>query len=1138
MEPVDEPGEAQAEPPQPPSQDAPLAEEPTDAAEPVEEPEQAQAEAAPRDTSAQPTVPPPLPGAPPGASGVNHPNTWVLNRALDTYRDAMASFTVGAMGRGAGSAIARALDEPHKTEFRERMMNGDIPAEEALRIPYFPIVLRSSWTTRNFARHFDGDLKVLESMQRIAEARDGARWPGTADLPADEVQEVLELVSDLLERIGHPDLAGDVNRLGSQLREGPSAQDRLEREQAPAGPRAATPQPEPARGAAERGGATTEATAGSQRPPTPPDSPPAQPHSTLPSSETAPPAPPDKDGSPPRPAGSPQRFVRWAGDTVARLTVELIVLATVTTGGGVLWLTAAAHLIVGIFVALVLLVAAVAAYRLGWLRRGATVAPGVARSIRRALGIVLAAARAAGNRARRVASTAARAARDSAWLRGIISLAPRAARSLVRVLAMGVAAARGAGGPAAPAPVSAQIEETGTDSHAARAQTPPVQAETELLGRAGAPPVEVQIRQGSALPDYSYPNYDALSTGSKIYTDAMRRLIRDRLSGSSPADWWDTLVLRRLESGQRSSIEQKTREHHEKERIDLVDAPHFLNLVMKNYELFHDVFGTGSRNERLTRRRLSDAAEARNEGPGHSPTGDLNGDFVQLSLLAMKHLLERFDRPAADRIDALFGSLTREAAPEAAQPMRERGVHVPVRGPGLLSGALKRTGGSLVSIRLGVGLLAVALLLVVGAGAWFIVSPGGSEAPASPAERAAAAPSSPPAAASASPTAAAAPTPTPTVPPTVAATAPPTAAASPTATTAATAVVPAEPPKLWTIDGSNRSVPFGVAHRDNCDKSTRRSGLDLAKDTGDIWYDGTAVLHDPVSVEETPGNCEGDAKWTHVTGWAILKDPNLSEAPSLSEADSWIHADWLKMGDDSPAAYAEALSSAGCVPRSFSLVVLDGSDNAWLEVRCIRSDEWEAKAFESAVAVAVTGIGCSKSEPDDDKVVVWCDTGKRAVAERPRQAVDNLQGADEPETTVPMDEDRPIPTELKEPIRAVAKFASNLDMYRRLDCARAPRLQNPDPDGKKIAAEVEVTLMIVAYCTCAADTANVCADENNDSGLYYEVTYNGAVTYDEEPMDNEALMYTEEVTYKFWIFHPLLLGARNAAQPLAGEVEP
>ena len=424
----------------PPSQDAPVAEEPTDAVEPEEESEQSQAESASRDISAQPAVPPPSPGAPPGALGVNHPNTWVLNRALDTYRDAMASFTVGAMGRGAGSAIARALDEPHKSEFRERMMNGDIPAEEALRIPYFPIVIRSSWTTRNFARHFDGDVKVLESMQRLAEARDGARWPGTA-VPAEDVQEALELVSDLLERIGHPDLAGDVNRLGAQLSEGPLAPGRSVQRQTSRGPRTATPQPEPAGGAAERVGATTEATAGSQRPPTPPDSSPAQPHSTLPSSEIAPPAPPDKDGSPPRSAGSPQRFVRWAADTVARLTVELIVLATVT-GGGVLWFTAAAHLIVGIFVALVLVVAAVAAYRLGWLRRAAAATPGGVRSIRRALGIALAAARAAGNRARRVASTAARAARDSAWLRGITSLAPRVTRSLGRVLAMGLAAAR------------------------------------------------------------------------------------------------------------------------------------------------------------------------------------------------------------------------------------------------------------------------------------------------------------------------------------------------------------------------------------------------------------------------------------------------------------------------------------------------------------------------------------------------------------------------------------------------------------------------------------------------------------------------------------------------------------------------
>ena len=1006
MEPVDEPGEAQAEPPQPPSQDAPPAEELTDAVEPEEEPDQAQAEAAPRDTSAQPTVPPPLQDAPlagepagarepeeeperaqsqprdaspvPGpaqptalpppqsAPAGEHPNRLLLSRALAIFRSAMASFIVEELVFVA-DAIPEALAEPSRGEYLQRLKELYRPAN-ALRPRNFPRLVEFYWNT-HFAKHFGGDHAVVDRMEQVAEAADRAEEPGTDDLAADYVGQVLTQVSALLHQIGESDRADDVSRLAAPLLGRPPAQDRLEREQAPAGPRAATPQPEPARSVAERADAA---------------------RSALPQA-----APELPDAAGPQPAAI----------TPKRVGVGLVLITVLTVAGDLAglpwgkifrvvalmessisfvvilyeWRVLGVPVLVVLFLALMLAVWLVVwtAYRLGWLRRGATVAPGVARSIRRALGIVLAAARAAGNRARRVASTAARASRDSAWLRGITSLAPRAAGSLVRVLAMGVAAARGAGGSAAPAPVSAQIEEAGTDAHAARAQTPPVQAETELLGRAGAPPVEVQIRQGSALPDYSYPNYDALSTGSKIYTDAMRRLIRDRLSGSSPDDWWDTLVLRRLEGGQRSSIEQKTREHHEKDLIDLVDAPHFLSLVMRNYELFRDVFGTGSRNERLTRQRLWEAGDARNEGPGHSPTGDLKEGFVQHRLLGMKELLERFDRPAADRIDELFGSLTREAAPEAAQPMRERGVHVPVRGPGLLSGALKRAGGSLVSIRPGVALLAVALLLVVGAGAWFIVSPGGSEAPASPAERAEAAPSSP--------TAAAAPTPTPTARPTAAATAVATAAATPAATAAATPAATAAPtspaiaapptptaaavPELWTIKMS----VVGVAHRDSCHESARRSGKVVkASVTGQIWYDGTPVLHAPIAAQANCG--DKDPPWYRVTGWARLRTELGWER---SRETSWVSMEWLEEASPSPAVYAEALLSAGCVPSGFSLVVPVDQDNAWLEVRCSKSDEWEVGAFERAVARAVTKIGCSESElqPDDDEVVVWCDTG-------------------------------------------------------------------------------------------------------------------------------------------------------------------
>ena len=188
-------------------------------------PEQSQAESAPRDISAQPPVPPPSPGAPPGALGVNHPNTWVLNRALDTYRDAMASFVVEEFARhgvAAAGAISAALDRSLRREYRERMADVARP-RDAIRIMYVPSVVRY-WWSRYFADHFDGDRGVLSLLEQIAEASERARSAGDDDLPADDVARDIGLVSDLFERLGQPDLAAEMNDLRSQLREGPSTQ--------------------------------------------------------------------------------------------------------------------------------------------------------------------------------------------------------------------------------------------------------------------------------------------------------------------------------------------------------------------------------------------------------------------------------------------------------------------------------------------------------------------------------------------------------------------------------------------------------------------------------------------------------------------------------------------------------------------------------------------------------------------------------------------------------------------------------------------------------------------------------------------------------------------------------------------------
>ena len=229
-----------------------MAEEPTDAVEPEEESEEAQAESpVPTPTRGYRSRPAPLPS--PVPLGADHPNIRVLNRALDTYRDEMASFMVEEFARhgvAAAGAISRALDRSLRREYRERMADVARP-RDAIRIMYVPSVVRY-WWSRYFADHFDGDRGVLSLLEQIAEASERARSAGDDRVPADDVARDIGLVSDLFERLGQPDLAAEMNDLRSQLREGPSTQDRPEREQAPAGPRAATPQPEPARGVAER----------------------------------------------------------------------------------------------------------------------------------------------------------------------------------------------------------------------------------------------------------------------------------------------------------------------------------------------------------------------------------------------------------------------------------------------------------------------------------------------------------------------------------------------------------------------------------------------------------------------------------------------------------------------------------------------------------------------------------------------------------------------------------------------------------------------------------------------------------------------------------------------------------------------
>ena len=52
-------------------------------------------------------------------------------------------------------------------------------------------------------------------------------------------------------------------------------------------------------------------------------------------------------------------------------------------------------------------------------------------------------------------------------------------------------------------------------------------------------------------------NHSALGQGIKLYTDAMRQLVKQRLIAAFPNNWWDQGVLRALPENQRRSLNRE-----------------------------------------------------------------------------------------------------------------------------------------------------------------------------------------------------------------------------------------------------------------------------------------------------------------------------------------------------------------------------------------------------------------------------------------------------------------------------------------------------------------------------------------------------------------------------------------------------
>ena len=148
-------------------------------------------------------------------------------------------------------------------------------------------------------------------------------------------------------------------------------------------------------------------------------------------------------------------------------------------------------------------------------------------------------------------------------------------------------------------------------------------------------------------------NHSVLGEGLRLYTDAMRRLVKQGLIDAFPNNWWEQGVLSALSESQRRSTSRELAKNPDTDREDLIDANLVVPIVTRRFDT---VFAGTFRNYRQTQSWLIQVSEARN-GWAHPRSGDLLADEAAHALYAMVQLLSAADLPEAEEVERLRQSI-------------------------------------------------------------------------------------------------------------------------------------------------------------------------------------------------------------------------------------------------------------------------------------------------------------------------------------------------------------------------------------------------------------------------------------------------------------------------------------------------
>lgn len=148
-------------------------------------------------------------------------------------------------------------------------------------------------------------------------------------------------------------------------------------------------------------------------------------------------------------------------------------------------------------------------------------------------------------------------------------------------------------------------------------------------------------------------NHSVLGEGLRLYTDGMRRLVKQRLIDAYPNNWWEQGVLGALSETQRRNVRESLRKEPDRTKEDLLDTNLLVPIVTKRFDT---VFSADFHNFRQTQSWLIQVSETRNTW-AHPRSGDMLGDEAAHALYAMTQLLSAANLPEAEEVESLRRSV-------------------------------------------------------------------------------------------------------------------------------------------------------------------------------------------------------------------------------------------------------------------------------------------------------------------------------------------------------------------------------------------------------------------------------------------------------------------------------------------------